>query len=418
LTRSASKVMKRGKRISNLILCIGRMLCLSTLLANICLGGPKQQSFHLYQLKPGGTGAAALSPDGSRVAAKDIERVGGESSGKWFDVLQIWDFRSGKLSFERKLNFWDVSSGDRRLIVQSGFPRSLAYTPDGRQLVYCDGTAVKIFDTSEYREIRAFPVTPATPEGPLWEVHRMSVSHDGSEVAVAESELDTKFWTTSGILVSVYSLTSGTLEHTWKFETALSSSALGLAWSPNGKRLALTLIPNDGVADGPQVSRDSFPDLRVANLGLETDIMEINTGHSAGDVAFVGDDAVVAVSGTAAFGSGRKDSLRLWDIQKGKLVREIPSPPDGAHYHLQVSQDGKVVLGYIGKDHRNENFVDTAEQRFRLWDTSSWDVVFTSPPIPDPLDARDIRFALSPDGNLILVWWRSVKGPIYVYERQ
>ena len=417
MTRSASKVLQYGKCTLKLMLYFGPMLCLSTFVSNGSLAMPNQQPFRVYELKLGSTLAAALAPDGSRVAAITSEREGGEWSGKAFDVLQIWDFRSEKLLVERKVRFWDVLSGDRVLVMESNFPRSLAYMPDGRQLVYCDGRALHVFVTSEYREVRTFSVTPTTSGWPLWKVSHMIPSPDGGKLAVKLQAWAEK-GITSGVLVSIYSLVSGTLERTWKFETALADVGDGLAWSLDGKRLAFTLIPNDGILSGPQVSRENFPDLRVAELRPETNTTEINTGYSAGDVAFVGDDAVVSVSENPAFGSSRKDSLRFWDIQKGKLEREIPSPPDGAHYHLQISQDGRVLLAYIGKDRRNENFVDTAEQRFRLWNTSSWDVVFTSPPIQGPLNARDIRFALSPTGNLILVWWQNVKGPIYVYERQ
>jgi len=396
------------------MLYLGGMVCLSTFVANDCLGGPKQQQFHLYQLKLGGTLAAALAPDGSRVAAIISEGVGGEWSGKAFDVLQIWDFRSQKLVTERKVRSWDVSSVGGIPVTESTFPRNLAYSSDGHELIYCDGRTVHIFDVSEYQEVRAFSVTPAKAEEREWQVQRMSLSPNGGEIAVrlmeSKREKNKSLWPTGRLLLAIYSSVTGKLEDQREFDASMGNG--GLAWSPDGVQVAITLFPFEGMS-----STINFADVRIAAVGRQ-DPLSINTDYSAGDAVFVGNAKVLTVSAMPAFGSSRKASLRLWDIQNGKLEREIPSAPDGVHYHLQISQDGRVVLGYVGKDRRNENFVDTVEQRFQLWDASSWDVVFTSPPIRGPLDARDMRFALSPTGNLILVWWQNVDGPIFLYERQ
>ena len=415
MTRSATNASNCGKYTFNIVRYFGRILCFSTLVANVCLAGSDQQPIHLNQLKLGGTLAAALAPDGSRVAAITSEGLDGEWSGKAFDVLQIWDYRAEKLLIERKVNSWNVSRENPILVAESNFAKSLAYTPDGRQLVYCDGKVIHIFDVSEYAEVRAFSVTPEKAEKQEWQVQSMSLSPNGKEIAVRLMESkweNNSFWPTSRLLVSLYSSSTGALEYQREFDAAMGSIGEGLAWSPDGLQVATILYPSEGTSSAP-----NFADLQIFGISRK-DPLSIHTEHLAGDVLFLGNARVLTVSSMPAFGSGKKDSLRLWDIQKGKLEREIPSAPDGVHYHLKLSQDGRVVLGYVGRDRRNENFVDTVEQKFRLWDAASWSVVLTSPPIPGPLDARNIRFALSATGNVIMVWWQNVKGPIYVYERQ
>jgi WD40 repeat protein len=381
--------------------------------------GTKERPFQTYRLDVGGVRAAALSPDGSRVAfiiGKGVltkTGIGNEN----FDDLQVWDIRTKRIIFERK-KVWDLNVDGSNLgrSSESPFLRSLNYTPDGREIVYGNGMLVRVFEASDYLEVRRFSITPPPMNGRRWEPGSLVLSPDGRHIAVLalQQPLDKGLSSTGSVALRVYSAGSGNMEHEWTLEKEATSIGQGLCWSPDGTELATTLYPMNGEFYAP-----GFLDLRIVEVSTDNLKHEIHTGHWADEVAFAGDNQILTVSRDPAFGVGRKEGIRIWGVETGKLIGEIRSPPDGVHKYVRVSEDGRVVLGYIGKDRRNENFADTAEQRFRLWDSASWTVLFTSSPISGPLDATSIRFALSPRGNVVLVWWEMTpRAPVYIYEVQ
>ncbi len=174
-------VIKRSQWISMPVGALSRrlLLCLAVAFGSLCLAGIKQESFRQYEINPQGVDAAALTPSGSQAALIKHDDIVG-ASGNWdgaYDDLQVWDFPGQKLLLEKQ-NIWHVSPGqeNKRLHWESAFQRSLAYTPDGRELVFCDGMAVHVFDTADYHELRQFSVTPARTENQEWKVESLRVS--------------------------------------------------------------------------------------------------------------------------------------------------------------------------------------------------------------------------------------------------
>ncbi len=388
------------------------------------------RSLQLYRLRLPNTWAAALAPDGHHIAAIIIRPLTSGGRQRWQDRLQVWDFRTRELLTDRGLAVEDTPADSTS--------RSLQYTPDGRHLIYCDGLSVHVFGASNYREIRSFPAIPPSTPGARWEARRTAISPGGGKIAVKEVQWD-QGGVTGRELLSVYSLKSGVVLRKWDLQPATIG---GFAWSPDGRSLAVTTVPDyDDYC--PHQKCDlaelrKLPDLRI--LALEGGAIAVATGYEetwlhyhwwnrwwgygitddpAADVAFLGNSTVATVSGGPAFGPGKKDDLRIWDSTTGKLLRQIASPPNGTHYQVRVSQNGRVLLAYVGKDHRNENFLDTTQQRFRLWDTATWQVLFTSPAVPipkvTPLGQR-AHFDLSADGRLVMVWWPRSSAPIRVYQ--
>ena len=372
----------------------------------ISSGRTAERTFSLSELKLNGVLAAALAPDGSRVAVVVTKR----SDGKTFDDLQIWDFRSQKLLSERRMKLSDSQ-------LSQSTSRSLAYTPDGERLLYCDGAVVHTLNPNGvYDEVGTFPVTPDRN----WQVRNMRISATGTKLAVRAIRLDRDFYLQGGVLLNVYSLPSGTLKSTQKIESVLDELGdSGMAWSPDGTRLAIIQEPTHEhvYAAGIQEVVAMFPDLRVQ---AESGGFQVRTGHWAGDVAFIGTDSIVTVARETAQGSDPGHKLRLWDAETGKFLREIASKPEGAHDHVEVSVNGRVLLAYVGKDRRSELFQSVTHQpRFRLWDTATWDVLFTSPVIPhsdNQFDSQEMQFALANDGNVVMVWDSVETASIYIYE--
>jgi WD40 repeat protein len=369
----------------------------------------REQSFTSYELRLNAVLAAALAPDGTRVAVV----TSGTSSREASDDLQVWDFRAQRLLFERKAKIGEQHDG----IAERAFPRSLAFTPDGQTLVYCDGAVAHIFDASHYDEVRSFPVT----SDPVSQVRNMRISSDGKEMAVRVIKPDRDFYFHGGFLLNIYDLKSGVLKRSQKFESALDELGdSGIAWSPDGTRLALILEPTHEQVykRGIEETLATFPELAI--IGSDSAEIRVRTEHWAGDLAFVGNESIVSVARETASGSAGKDSLRLWDAKAGKLQRQMPSKPDGAHDHVQVSRDGRILLAYAGKDRRDESSVSAVhEPRFRLWDTATWAVLFTSPPLrfaARQFDPQELQFALSSNGGLIMVWDSVEAAPVCFYE--
>jgi hypothetical protein len=427
-------VIKRSQWIPMPVGALSRrlLLCLAVTFGALCLAGIKQQPFRLYEINPHGVVAAALLPGGSQAALIKHDDIVG-ASGNWdgaHDDLQVWDFLGQKLLLEKQ-NIWHVSPGqeNKRLRWESAFQRSLAYTPDGRELVFCDGMAVHVFDTVDYHELHQFSVTTARTENQEWKVESLRVSPDGQEVAV---RLHVSGWNNDvqgsfGIMLRVFSLESGSLKREWTFQGS-NGFDRGLSWSPDGTELVTTLISYEQAVGAASIPKN-FPDLRVVNVTTEQLTSEVMTGSPSdiSDVAFVGNEAVMTVSSyPGASLRGRSGVLRLWNIKTGTILQEIASPPNGVHYDVQVSQDGHVLLGYAGKSRVVESYVVDAEQRFRLWDTTTWDVLFTSPPIAKPPDvSKDnssifageaLHFAISQNGKQVMVWRGDIKAPIYLYD--
>jgi WD40 repeat protein len=408
------------------------LLCMAVTFGALCLAGIKRESFRLYEINPQGVDAAALTPSGSQAALIKHHDVLG-ASGNWdgaYDDLQVWDFPGQKLLLEKQ-NIWHVSPGqeNKRLQWESAFQRSLAYTPDGRELVFCDGMAVHVFDTVNYHELRQFSVTPARTENQEWNVESLRVSPDGQEVAVRlyQSDSNNDAADSVRLMLRVFSLESGSLKREWTFQDSMNGSDRGLSWSPDGTELVTNLISHEQSVGAASIPKN-FPDLHVVNATTGQLTSEIITGSptDTADVAFVGNGVVVTVGAYPGVGFHGRGILRLWSIKTGNLLQEIASPPNGAHDDVQVSQDGHVLLGYAGKSRVVQDYVVYAEQRFRLWDTATWNVLFTSPPIAKPpnvgKDDFSIvagvawNFAISQNGRQVMVWRQNIKAPIYLYD--
>jgi WD40 repeat protein len=416
LTRSVNS-NRPHRRTNKLRLLIAAGLVLSSRLLGLALPVTlPPSSVEIYELPVHGVLASALAPDGVRVATVTSKRT--SDARQMSDYLQIWDVRARKAVIELDVKVWSAPPNDKSLAAEATFPRSLAYTPEGRELVYCDGTTAHVLDTSDYHELSSFSLTPRTVSGSLWEIRVMRLSPDGKRIAVTALK-----WSDQGIMsglsLGVYSLLTGRVENTRNFEAALDDVDTGLAWSPDGSELGVVLAPNDGHFDGQQISRENFSDVRVIRGEKE---ISIRTGYSASDVAFVGNHELATVPAGPALDRAGQNTIRIWNTETGQLMREIPSPPSGAHYVIRVSGKSNAVLAYVGRDRRKENFPETVEQRFRLWDVQSLQPLDTSPliPIPPHLSYTGdlIRFRISSDGKLILVWWDGAeRAPVYLFER-
>ena len=185
---------------------------------------------------------------------------------------------------------------------------------------------------------------------------------------------------------------------------------------PQGRRIAIPVFP---FPPGERPLRAKERNLRILEVDSGKTVSEINTGYIAGAVAFIGEDRVATVSANPDVKHFNKDTIKIWDVETGQLIRQISSQPVGVHEILLVSADGRVALGYVGLDKLvgpwwmiERNNV-TVYQRFRLWNLGTDEVIATSPDLPSLVGSA---FALSANGDVVLIYPVARGGTLHFYE--
>lgn len=96
-------------------------------------------------------------------------------------------------------------------------------------------------------------------------------------------------------------------------------------------------------------------------------------------------------SGTLLASINVKGSIRIWNTEKGSIIKQLTDPNDTAYWPISstgimFNSNGSRLIGWSWTEN---NFP------LRIWDTSSWDVVSTIP--------NESFGALSPDGSHIAI---------------
>jgi hypothetical protein len=78
-----------------------------------------------------------------------------------------------------------------------------------------------------------------------------------------------------------------------------------------------------------------------------------------------------------------KPTIELFDIQTGAASQRFGDPAEGARAVVQASSDGRLLLGYTGKEwiYREgaEGYLQIAKARFTIWDRQTGMVRARSP---------------------------------------
>jgi WD40 repeat protein len=397
--------MRHWTMTGSLAGCLG-VAALLPLLICVC-ATPQPEAYRLFSLGLNelnfGVQAATFTPGGQGIALVG-KRVTAPGVKVYAENLELWDFRNKQLLFHENL-----TTGD-----DAGLPKSLTYIDDGKRLLYCDGLDIRVLETAHFHEIARFPVG--------WMIERPSkrvvviesaVSNDGREFAALLGWETGKVGYTNELThfaVRIYDMDSGKVmrEQTLTFERP--AVIPGFAMSQDGTKVAWTVW---------QPEREIQPDTRnLYILDVATgQSADISTGRPEGEVAFAAKDRLLSISFNPALTEFQNDGINVWNTVTAKLSGLIPSTPNGVHHRLAVSSDGRIGLGYVGRDKSNENFIDFDKQQFRLWELNTGNVLFTSPLI-EPVIQDDFgpMFQLSPDGHLVLVSWPNRDAPVLVYE--
>jgi WD40 repeat protein len=374
--------------------------------------GQKKGDWKTYQWNVDGVHACAFTPDSNAVACLYwYDRVSSDSPWKavYTAHLAIWDFRSGVVQEKLKWEYNSNIQGDRWLLA----PKYLEYSRDGRRLALFDGAAIHVLDTISYRESQRIAVDAPqeTFQNDRWATEGFSLAPDGSRAAVATSSTIGA----NGGFVRVYDLTTGQVVREWRLRDGVRY-VTGVALSDDGALVAASWLP---------IARSSRPEafipvgaenVRVMEVKSGEKVAGMNTRYVAGPVLFGPGETLLTGSINKDRDGYALDTIKVWDARTGRLLREIANPRAGVHYELDLSRDGRLLLGYTGTEKPVENFVLTDVQQFQLWDFASGQSTATSPPFGPTIPALHPRMQLSPDGKSIVVWWDNGFAKPVVYQ--
>jgi len=257
----------------------------------------------------------AYSPDGNLVAIG----VG--------ETMNIWNVRSRSFvtSLFRGAGPMPSSRGTGPPPGKpKGFPFrggiSAAFLPDGKTLVTASGWAVRVWNTSDWTEQRAFPENG----GPI------ALSGDGSRLAVVRGDFRERrsvaVWDTS----------------TWREPRLLTGASGPMVFSPDGKWLAtdseegITLWPMDGNTAGLVLENSTNLFSRVGR-GFSTE----------STMAFSPDgNSIVAARNTLS--EKGVFVVSIWDAKSGKELAVMPESPEHIEHisfisSLAFSPDGHTL---------------------------------------------------------------------------
>ncbi|MGA9041532.1 MAG: hypothetical protein WB421_13430 [Terriglobales bacterium] len=372
----------------------------------------QRDDWKTYRLNVENIHACAFTPDSQGVAFlywKDHLL----SQKPWKDVytshLAVWHFDTGKI--EEKLN-WDYTSNDQ------GNPwpaesRYIAYTRDGRYLVIIDPGTIRVLDAGTWTEIKKIaydpPKEPVPFKGVIWATVGLSVASDGSRAAVAISSSGGA----GGGFVRVYDLHSGEIIQEWRLHAGVFSVSTA-ALSPDGQQVAMSWLPSEPSSDPEAFIPSGTDNIRVMDVKAGETLVGMNTKYFAGPVLFGPNETLLTGSMNDDRAGYKYDTVKIWDARTGKLLREITNPRAGVHYRLDLSPDGRLLLGYTGTEKPVENFVTVDTQQFQIWDFASGRALATSPEFGPNKDEIP-RIQLSPDGKFVLVWWGNGFAKPFVY---
>lgn len=376
-------------------------------------GEEEQTSFQIYKLDTGwSTNAVDISPD-SRFVAVDAGKGSGQGqSVEVVEEIQIWNFRKRELVASKILSKKEFANPSDI----GNDPRFIRYAETGARIVVYQEGHLLMLDSDTLNQLQDIDLGrsgwPRVPS--RWStdsrVADVEVDANATRAAVLLS------WSTGGGQLRVYDLMSGALIRKWDFEAEFPGRE-PVSIDPGGHLVAVSLLL---FSPGERLLRSKERNVLISDIDSGKMISAINTGYMAGGIAFASSDTLLTVSLNPEQRYFSKDTLKIWNVQTGSLIRQISSPPGGVHDSVGVSADGRVGFGYVGLEKKDNHWWQETDykivyQRFRLWDLATGNVIATSPDIL-PIAPGGLNFRLSLKGDVVLIYPIATSAPLIFYE--
>jgi WD40 repeat protein len=282
----------------------------------------------------------AFSPDGRRLAAALLKAGGTASAGE----IKVWDLATAR----ETVTFSGASGGTF----------ALAFTPDGRRLAstgYYHNDVV-LWDAENGRELLALPIDDPTNVGGPGGDCRLAFGPNGTRLALVGLNGLTLWEATPGPeLLTLHAPVS-----VW-----------GLAYSPDGRRLA--------IADNHDAV--SIRDATTGRILLTLTEPDVSLNTALIDERFSPDGTRLAVYG-GSLTSGR---ITLWDATTGRLVGRLVGHT-GPVINVAFSPDGRRLASA------------SHDKTARIWDADTCKEVWTLGTHTDRVNGVAFR----PDGSRLV----------------
>jgi RNA polymerase sigma factor (sigma-70 family) len=253
--------------------------------------------------------ALAFSPDGKLLATSRPDRT-----------VRVWEVATGKL---RRVLDEPVDEG-RRTVRFAGADMQgqpdLAFAPDGKTLAAgCGGHVVRLFDVTTGKEL----APPRLPDG----ASAAALSPDGKTLAAR----------TAGGTLALLDAATGKELHSWDQQMGIAVLAL----SPSGKVLAM----RDSVV-GAVVLYDGASGQKLRALGKEKSVFENALAPPPGPANVRTPRMVFAPGGKLLAAADDAGQLSLWEVDRGRKVREFLVPRGEVVARFDFSPDGRMLAAH------------------------------------------------------------------------
>jgi WD40 repeat protein len=273
--------------------------------------------------------------------AADLQELMNMGNGNIYEAA--WSPDGGTLALAGTRGIWlhdaaNLESAPRLLEgTDTGFRyRTLAYNPAGTLLAMSNGAGVRVWNPGS-GALMAEVAYPA-------EVSRLAFSPDGRLLAVGAGTWD--FMSETGSPLQLWNT------RTWTLETDLTTiegRVTGLAFTPTGDRLVMTVVNTNSISIGDGRQNWSLQVFDMAERRLEWEVNQESEGGTV--MALTPDGSQVYVN------QGQR--LVYWDVVTGEELGRTSGLPQGSWVQsLDFAPDGMMLALVEGN------------MRLRFWDVT------------------------------------------------
>jgi hypothetical protein len=337
---------------------------------------------------------ASLSPDGSTVLIDRRETKQDLSETRWLEFHDVASFRTlATIPLRTLLPALPPT------VPKTQFVSKAVHFCDGGKsiLVYESGYTFSIIDTRTYTKKAAITFTATidrSAETPLYADNSAGILAGGCAANAPVAAVEVAFGPFGTGVTKVFDLDTG--NQISEIAADVFGYPINIDVSPSGASAAILVARfQRGDLKPPYDTTKYNADLAILDLNAHSLRRRIRSGMDGSCVTFMGEDEV------AVAGSGERDArqetngqtqekariqasdIQLFDIHTGTVSQRFGDPADGARAFVAASSDGRLLLGYTGKEwiygESTGSYLQIDRARFTIWDRQTGKVMAQSP---------------------------------------